>query len=472
MKIKLIVLALFCLIQLNVSAQTWLKLSCGTEFSVALRSDSTLWAWGANMNGQLGIGSLTTAVSPVQIGTEHMWKDIVAGAIHCLAIKSDGTLWAWGLNGNGQLGNGNNVNSSSPVQIGIATNWAKIYAGQAHSFAIKTDGSLWAWGHNYYGQLGDSSNIEKNFPVQIGSETNWKDLSGGGFHTLAIKTNGTLWAWGYNGEGELGDSTTTNDSIPKQIGTDTNWSTVAAGTMYSLGLKADGSILAWGFNGNGQLGIGGNTKLSKSTMEIQPVMIGEAYDWKSIAAASSFAFAIKNDSSLWGWGFNYYGQLGNGNSTQVDYPVKSGTENNWKNIAASTGFLYNGGVYGMHSMGLKYQHNGICVSGANYTGQLGNGSLINMLQFDCSIGMLGVSEITINTVQRLYPNPAKDFITIETSVEEFQLSIINSVGQTVLQKHCTTSQQTIDIQNYPQGMYYYKLVSDKGKVISGKFVKE
>lgn len=473
MKNKLLLITFFCLFQIGLSAQTWQKVACGTEFTVALRSDSTLWAWGANMSGQLGIGNLITQQLPVQIGVDHNWKDIVAGAIHCMALKDDGTLWAWGLNGNGQLGNATNTDSSSPVQIGNDSNWDKISIGQANSFAIKTNGTLWAWGHNYYGQIGDSTNVDKNIPVKVGADTNWKDVSGGGFHTLAIKTNGTLWAWGYNGEGELGDSTTTSDSIPKQIGSDCNWSKISAGTMYSLGLKTDGTIWSWGFNGNGQLGIGANDKVSKAITELKAVQIGEDTDWKSITAGSSFAFAIKNDSTLWGWGFNYYGQLGNGNTTQLDYPKKTGTETNWKSIAAACGFLYNGGVYGMHTMGLKYQNDGVCAAGANYIGQIGNGSTVSQEQFDCNIGSTSVAEVLNDNSTMVYPNPAKESITFETGLDnKFQLTIFSSIGQTILQKDFTSDKNTIDIQDFKPGIYFYNLLNKNGKVTSGKFVKE
>ncbi|MFZ4400992.1 MAG: T9SS type A sorting domain-containing protein [Bacteroidales bacterium] len=473
MNFKLLFIPLFCLLQLNISAQTWLKVSCGTEFSVALRSDSTLWAWGANMNGQLGIGNLNTVYTPVQIGSDHNWKDIVAAAMHCLALKSDGSLWAWGLNANGQLGNAGNTNSSFPVKIGNATDWEKIYAGQAHSFSIKTDGSLWAWGYNYSGQLGDGSHSDKNIPTQLGSNTNWKEISAGGFHTLALKTNGSLWAWGYNGDGELGDSTTFNDSIPKQIGNDTNWTKVSAGFMYSLALKSDGSLWAWGFNGNGQLGIGANIKSSKTTAELQAVQIGEAVDWKNVIAGSSFAFAIKNDSSLWGWGYNYYGQLGNGNTVQLDHPVKIGNDNNWKTVAAATGFLYNSAVYGLHSSGLKYQGSGICVAGANYIGQLGNGTTTDLNLFDCNTGITGISEIIPENTLLVYPNPARDFISFETPFSgNSLLYIFNSLGKCEIKKQLSISNNSINIKLLKQGIYYYQLIDDKAKVINGKFLKE
>ena len=473
MKNKLLLIALFCILQISINAQIWQKVVCGGEFTVALRSDSTLWAWGFNGNGQLGIGNLSTQQLPVQIGNNHNWKDIVAGGLHCLAIKTDGTLWAWGLNGNGQLGNATNANNSSPIQIGSADNWGKISAGQVYSASIKTNGTLWCWGQNYYGQLGNGSTADKNIPTQVGTDTNWKEVSCGGLHTLAIKLNGTLWAWGFNGDGQMGDSSLINTSIPKQIGTDSNWVKVSGGFEYSLGLKSDGSIWAWGFNGVGQLGIGANNKLSNPTAVIIPVQIGSEYDWKTISAGSSFAFAIKNDSSLWAWGLNMYGQLGNGNTIQQNFPVKIGSENNWKDIAAATGFLYSSGVYGLHSMGIKYQNDAICAAGANYIGQLGNGTTIDQNQFDCSIGTTSISENSNNNSPMVYPNPASEIINFDIGMfKDFQLLVYNQLGQVVLEDKLTQGNNTINISNLKKGIYFYKLQNTNEKTISGKFVKE
>jgi alpha-tubulin suppressor-like RCC1 family protein len=158
--------------------------------NIALRSDGTLWSWGFNGNGQLGIGDNTAFDFPVQVGTATDWSDIVCGSFHVLALKTDGTLWAWGLNNNGQLGISNNTSQNSPVQVGNETTWSKIEAGLGHSAAIKTDGSLWMWGNNFFGQLGDGTTMDANAPVQIGTDNNWKTISAGS-HCIALRTNGS-----------------------------------------------------------------------------------------------------------------------------------------------------------------------------------------------------------------------------------------------------------------------------------------
>jgi hypothetical protein len=184
------------------------------------------------------------------------WASVAAGSYHTMAIKTDGTLWAWGANWAGQLGNGTLVDTDTPVQIGYGNDWASVAAGYYHTVAIKTDGSLWAWGSNEEGQLGDGTNESKDGPTQIGPDTDWASVAAGYYHTVAVKTNGTLWAWGYNEEGQLGDGTNESKNTPTRIGADTDWVSVAAGEGHTVAVKTNGTLWAWGYNAEGQLGDG------------------------------------------------------------------------------------------------------------------------------------------------------------------------------------------------------------------------
>jgi alpha-tubulin suppressor-like RCC1 family protein len=198
--------------------------SLGGGWFHGITIEGYLFTSGSNNNGQLGLGDTTNRTGATQVGALNNWKQISSGYIgNVLAIKTDGTLWAWGYNTYGQLGLNDIVSRSSPVQVGSLSNWKQVSAGDYSGFAIKNDGTLWAWGNNGSGQLGIGDTTNRSSPVQVGSLTNWKQVSGGDFNVQAIKTDGTLWAWGYNLGGQLGLGDTINRSSPVQVGSLTNW---------------------------------------------------------------------------------------------------------------------------------------------------------------------------------------------------------------------------------------------------------
>jgi alpha-tubulin suppressor-like RCC1 family protein len=210
-----------------------LQVSFGYVNTGAVKTDGTLWMWGRNGQGQLGLGNTTTYSSPKQIGVLTSWLQVSTNYA-TLAVKTDGTLWGWGDNLDGQLGLGDRTNRSSPVQVGALTNWAYVDARSAQRvLAVKTDGTLWSWGANNIGQLGLGNTTKYSSPKQVGSLTNWsKVVINDTFSTnfcLAVKTDSTLWGWGNNSNGQLGLGNTTNYSSPKQIGSLTDWINVAAG---------------------------------------------------------------------------------------------------------------------------------------------------------------------------------------------------------------------------------------------------
>jgi alpha-tubulin suppressor-like RCC1 family protein len=213
------------------SLSNWNKVSCGTHHTVAIKTDGTLWTWGRNSYGQLGLNDLVHISSPVQVGSLTNWKFVSAGGPASIgdgfsaAIKTDGTLWTWGNNTSGQLGLNDVVHRSSPVQVGSLTNWKQVAAVTSSLFAIKTDGTLWSVGNNTRSQLGQNNTTSISSPVQVGSLTNWKQVTGGFYSAAAVKTDGTLWVWGRN-YGSLGLNDLTHRSSPTQVGSLTNWKTV------------------------------------------------------------------------------------------------------------------------------------------------------------------------------------------------------------------------------------------------------
>ena len=282
----------------TVSAGTnWQLVAAGFQHTSAIKTNGTLWSWGRNNKGQLGINSITDTSSPIQTvsgGTN--WKLVSASVYHhTSAIKTDGTLWTWGYNANGQLGNNSVTNTSSPVQtVSGGTNWKLVVTGKSHTAAIKTDGTLWTWGRNSAGQLGNNSVTNTSSPVQtVSGGTNWRLVACGSDHTVAIKTDGTLWTWGYNANGQLGNNSVTTRSSPVQtVSGGTNWRLVAGGGNHTAAIKTDGTLWTWGYNSWAQLG---NNSFTDTSSPIQTVSGGT--NWKSVSGGGDYTAAIRDDSS-------------------------------------------------------------------------------------------------------------------------------------------------------------------------------
>ena len=336
-------------VQTIAGGTTWKQVA--TSFAgttAAIKTDGTLWTCGYNADGELGDNTIVSKSSPVQVvGNATTWKQVDTGRFHTTAIKTDGTLWIWGYNLYGQLGDSTLVLKSSPVQtIASGTTWKQVAGGQWHTSAIKTDGTLWSWGNGGYGQLGDSNLLTiRSSPVQtIALGNNWKQVSCGGFHTAAIKNDGTLWAWGQDSFGQCGNTVRiTRRSSPIQTSaTGTNWKQVSCGYQFTMAIKTDGSLWSWGNNGFGQLG--DSTIVHKSA----PVqVIGNATNWKQVSCGKIHHAAIKTDGTLWTCGYNINGQLGDSTDIRKSSPVQTiAGGNNWKSVSA-------GGTYtiGITEMG-------------------------------------------------------------------------------------------------------------------------
>ena len=301
------------------STFTWLKLSCGSINTFGVKTDGTLWGTGSNLYGSLGVGSMINNVNVfTQIGSANNWKEITPSENFTVALKTDNTIWGWGQNDGYQMGNGTCCNNQlSPILISAETDWKQIEGSDSRSvFAIKNNGTLWCWGSNLSSMLGGTQLFERMFPTQHNPDTDWKEMSAGYDHMLILKTNNTLWAWGNGEYGSCGDTLPVDWArfVPIQIGTST-WKTVSAGNRTSFGIKTDGTLWAWGYNNAGQLG-NGNTVDQRL-----PVQIGTANNWATISAGQQHIMAQKTDGSLWAWGNNDAGQLGNGTTTNELVPT-------------------------------------------------------------------------------------------------------------------------------------------------------
>jgi alpha-tubulin suppressor-like RCC1 family protein len=385
---------------------------------LAADSRGFLYAWGSNVNGQLGDSTLIAKSSPVQIGftfprkistmswsqisagyshslgisinnlmygwgnfaanqfETYSWREITAGP-HTAAIRSDYKLFVWGLNSAGQIGDNTRLSRSSPVQIGTDS-WVQINTGALHTVGVKSNGTLWTWGEGANGRLGSNSQVDRSSPVQVGTSV-WTQIKAGTAHTIGIDGNNRLFTWGLGSSGELGTGTTVARSSPVQIGTDT-WIDISAGNALSLGITTTGALFAWGLGTLGEMG--DDTAISKSS----PIQIGTS-SWAQISAGSNHAGAITIDNKLFMWGANSVGQLGDDTTINKSSPVQIGTMD-WYDVNAGASFT-------MATSGTRM----LFGWGLNTSGQIGDTSRENRsspVQLGTySWGMVGATDNTV-----------------------------------------------------------------------------
>ena len=297
--------------------------------SISVKTDGTLWTWGINEFGELGLNQGSSNVrksSPTQIpGTT--WSFANRGNRVNSAIKTDGTLWMWGRNEYGVLGlNQHDAHKSSPTQVGTDTTWSKAYMTVNGCWARKTDGTVWVWGYNQSGTLGlnqQSNTGSRSSPTQLPGD--WVTVKASNGRASGVKTDGTLWTWGANSAGELGLNNRGPSyyySSPTQVGSGTDWSNIFLGSEKMGAVKTNGTLYTWGNNYAGTLGLndqGGPTSRSSPTQV-------PGTTWSSDSRSMSMSYGnttlLKTDGTLWIWGSNSVGQLGQGDRTFRSSPVQ------------------------------------------------------------------------------------------------------------------------------------------------------
>jgi alpha-tubulin suppressor-like RCC1 family protein len=294
----------------------------GDRHTLALKQDGTVWAWGRNQYGQLGDGTTVEEGCACRVTPAPVvgLTDVVAirgGTYHSLALKDDGTVWGWGRNFTGQLGDGSITDRLTPVQVKTIggsplTGVVAIAAGDGHNLALKGDGTVWAWGWNRYGQLGDGTSASDEYlpwPVQVkgaggsGVLTGVTAIAAGERHSLAIRSDGTAWAWGWNIYGQLGDGTEgRNDcsfgdacrQTPVQVSGLAGVRAIAGGGKHSLAVTDDGQVWAWGANDNYQLGLLPEQlgSLSHET-QLTPIQVPGVSGASAVTAGYDSSFALR-----------------------------------------------------------------------------------------------------------------------------------------------------------------------------------
>ena len=365
------------------SGSSFALVAAGNNFAIAKLNDGTLWGWGDNTYGQLGVnGSL---ISWVQ----------VASSSHAVAIRSDGTVWSWGSNTVGQLGLTDTVNRSSPVQIvSLSGSITQVFVGLSQSYAIASDGSLYAWGNNANAQLATNDTLNRSNPTQIPGS--WSFISARYQHALAIRSDGTLYAWGSNTYGELGQdyygTSRSPTSSPVQVGT-SSYVNVTTGIFSSLGITTDNKLFGWGQNTVGQLGLsglyswnivgGGSVGIGSGKLFIwgnqvtsngfafevgvnrsSPVQLGSS-SWTLVSGNNSHTVAVRSDNTIWGWGLNTNGQLGTNDTLNRSSPTQISSTSDWSQVRVGDSF----------TIALK-SDNTLWAWGLNTSGQLGTGDFL------------------------------------------------------------------------------------------------
>jgi len=309
----------------------------GEAHTLAVRANGTVLSWGYNFHGELGNGTTNTTgcyCNPTP-GVVPSLTNVVAvsgGLNHSLALKSDGTVWAWGSNANGSLGDGTTTPRLTPVQVGVRVldfnNIIAIDAGTFHNIALKSDGTVWVWGDNIFGQIGDGTSgvgDNRKSPVQVTALSNSiLAVSAGRHHSMALtKTGGRIYAWGGNDRGQIGNGASDGFlSSPLLVPNIREVAQIQAGYQHSVALRTNGTVSVWGRNDYGQIGNGAVTSLGCMCIPT-PRQNSTLNGITAIRAENSdHTLARKKNGSIWAWGLNFNGQIGNGTTnTAPPYAV-------------------------------------------------------------------------------------------------------------------------------------------------------
>jgi alpha-tubulin suppressor-like RCC1 family protein len=275
-------------------------IAAGRMHTLLVKPDGTVWTWGFNDNGQLGDGTTTDSLHPLGISSptdvRNVASSIADWAEHSLAVTGAGEVWAWGKNTHGQLGDGTTVRRLTPFAISSLSGMTSAKAGQEHSIALKNDGTVWSWGWNAFGQLGHHAYSDQWTPGQVSTLTGITAISTWSASNFALKSDGTVWGWGTDYQGELGDGGwNTNRPTPVQVLNLSSITAIGSGGLHGLALKSNGTIWSWGANANGQLGDGSYTGRNV------PVQVSNLSGVTAIAGGDNHSLALKSDGTVWAW---------------------------------------------------------------------------------------------------------------------------------------------------------------------------
>lgn len=359
--------------------------SAGGAHNIVLLGDGTVRTWGSNGTLQLGDIDLVADPSPRQVDALRGVTAIAGGSQHTLALRTDGTVWSWGSAEYGQLGDNTlDLNPHpQPRQVSNLTGIVAISAAWFHSVALKNDGTVWIWGRNTVPSNMDSSGtVLTAAPVQVAGLSDIVAISTRGYHRLALKSDGTVWAWGYNGFGEIGVGTYGGaHPLPAQVSGLTGIVAIAAGNQHSLALDSSGTLYSWGRNDDGELARGGpDTYAHPTPLAIPQNLTGAS----ALSGGGAHSLALVSGGSIWAWGNNRFGQLGDGSNTLRNTPQAVSVVTNVTSISAGS----------VHTLALESDGT-VWAWGKNIFGELGQGSMDNGYTHSTPVQVPGLSGVGV-----------------------------------------------------------------------------
>lgn len=322
-------------------ASDWVSVTAANAWACGTKTDGTRWCWGANAVGQAGNGTIVAIATPTQIDPGATdWKTVDGGDFAGCGLRGVGELWCWGDGSQGQTGQpGNESILTTATRVGADEDWKHVASGQRFACGVRVDGRVRCWGAASQGAIGLGYTSDRSAPDAIGDDPTWVSVAAQLDSACAIDAAGALFCWGRNAFGEVGDGTVVSKAAPAPIAAGTTWKAVAAGRLHTCGISTSGgtdTIQCWGSDADGQQGNGAASTAAQPTPAPVTAPAGFPTTWQSIASGFNHACAIGGNGTLWCWGRNASAQLGDGSTTARPQPVQiAAPSTDWKEISAS-----------------------------------------------------------------------------------------------------------------------------------------